>query len=247
VASASPTHDSAATFGPAGKFVAVGATTIGPSYAVLLPDGRVFLTDGSAVQIFDPATNKFGKAGKLDAPHIRGSVTGLPDGTVLIAGGMDTVTGDGLATALVYDPKTGRTENLGLGTPNEGLNTGAYDRKFNRIYGLTDMRAHFVYYDVATRRTVDKGRVNNGESVCRTLGIDDEGCLRLGLAPYSTVEDVDRAVSALAELLAERHVVNDLEEPSQKVARAELVALAGNEDRVPVHTQADLSACCLHR
>jgi hypothetical protein len=74
-----------------------------------------------------------------------------------------------------YDPKTGHVENFGLGVPNEGINTGAYDPKFNRIYGLTHPRAHFVYFDVATRRTVDKGRINNWESICRTLGIDDEG------------------------------------------------------------------------
>jgi hypothetical protein len=131
VASASPTHDSSATLGPAGKFVAVGATSIGPSYSVLLPDGRVFVTDGIAVQIFDPATNKFGKAGKLVVPHVRGSVTGLPDGTVLIAGGMDTVTGAGLATALVYDPKTGRE------TPTGSLAQARFDQ---RAVALADGR-----------------------------------------------------------------------------------------------------------
>jgi hypothetical protein len=76
---------------------------------------------------------------------------------------------------MAFDPKTGRVEDFGLGVPNEGVNTGAYDPLFNRIYGLTHPRGHFVYYDVATRRAVDKGRVNNFESICRTLGIDDEG------------------------------------------------------------------------
>ncbi|MGN6611716.1 MAG: cysteine desulfurase-like protein [Angustibacter sp.] len=36
----------------------------------------------------------------------------------------------------------------------------------------------------------------------RRLGLGDAGGLRLGLAPYSTVEDVDRVVAALAELFA---------------------------------------------
>ena len=76
---------------------------------------------------------------------------------------------------MAFDPKTGKVENFGLGTPNEGINTGAYDPRFNRIYGLTHPRAHFVYYDVATRRTVDKGRIDNWDSICRTLGIDDQG------------------------------------------------------------------------
>jgi len=30
-----------------------------------------------------------------------------------------------------------------------------------------------VYYDVASGKSVDKGRMNNWESICRTLGIDD--------------------------------------------------------------------------
>jgi len=76
---------------------------------------------------------------------------------------------------MAYDPAAGRVEDFGLGVPNEGVNTGAYDPLFNRIYGLTHPRGHFVYYDVASHRTVDKGRVNNWESICRTLGIDDEG------------------------------------------------------------------------
>ncbi len=76
---------------------------------------------------------------------------------------------------MAYDPKTGKVEDFGIGPRYEGINTGAYDPKFNRIYGLTHPRGHFVYYDVATGKTVDKGRVNNWESICRTLGIDDQG------------------------------------------------------------------------
>ena len=76
---------------------------------------------------------------------------------------------------MAYDPKTGKVEDFGIGPRYEGINTGAYDPKFNRIYGLTHPRGHFVYYDVATRKAVDKGRINNFESICRTFGIDDEG------------------------------------------------------------------------
>jgi len=76
---------------------------------------------------------------------------------------------------MAFDPKTGKVQDFGIGPRFEGINTGAYDPKFNRIYGLTHPRAHFVYYDVVTGRKVDKGRINNWDSICRTLGIDDEG------------------------------------------------------------------------
>ena len=76
---------------------------------------------------------------------------------------------------MAYDPKTGRVEDFGLACRNEGINTGAYDPVWNRIYGLTHPRGHFVYYDVAKRVAFDKGRINNFESICRTLGIDDTG------------------------------------------------------------------------
>jgi len=76
---------------------------------------------------------------------------------------------------MAFDPKTGETEDFGIGPRYEGLNTGAYDPVFNRIYGLTHPRGHFVYFDVASRKAVDKGRMNNWESICRTLGVDNEG------------------------------------------------------------------------
>jgi hypothetical protein len=76
---------------------------------------------------------------------------------------------------MAYDPKQGKVQDFGIGPRFEGMNTGAYDPKFSRIYGLTHPRGHFVYYDVATGARVDKGRINNLDSICRTLGIDDEG------------------------------------------------------------------------
>jgi hypothetical protein len=76
---------------------------------------------------------------------------------------------------MAYDPHLDRVQDFGIGPRFEGMNTGAYDPKFNRIYGLTHPRAHFVYFDVATGAKVDKGRVNNWESICRTLGIDSDG------------------------------------------------------------------------
>src|SRR5438270_2640775 len=36
---------------------------------------------------------------------------------------------------MAFDPKTSRVEDFGIGVANEGINTGAYDPLFNRIYG----------------------------------------------------------------------------------------------------------------
>jgi len=76
---------------------------------------------------------------------------------------------------MAYDPRSGKVEDFGIGPRYEGINTGAYDPQFNRIYGLTHPRAHFVYYDVATKRRGDLGRLDNWESIWRTLGIDGRG------------------------------------------------------------------------
>jgi hypothetical protein len=76
---------------------------------------------------------------------------------------------------MAYEPKANRVDDFGVGVPHEGFVTGNYDPLFHRIYGITDPRGHFVYYDVAGGRVVDKGRINNWESLCRTLGIDHRG------------------------------------------------------------------------
>jgi hypothetical protein len=76
---------------------------------------------------------------------------------------------------MAFDPKTGRVDDFGVGVRYQGMVTGNYDPQFNRIYGITDPRAEFVYYDVARRVVKNLGRINNWESMCRTLGIDDRG------------------------------------------------------------------------
>ncbi len=76
---------------------------------------------------------------------------------------------------MAYDPRASRVDDFGVGIPHEGFVAGNYDPLFNRIYAITDPRGHFVYYDVAKGVTTDKGRINNWDSLCRSLGIDDRG------------------------------------------------------------------------
>jgi hypothetical protein len=186
-ASPSPTRDPSATFGPAGKFVAVGATTIGPSYAVLLPDGRVLVSDGSAIQVFDPTTNQFGAVETLVAPHYRGTVAGLPDGTVLIAGGMDTATGNGLDTALTYDPASGQA------TPTGNLLQARFDQHALDLadgkvllFGGQDKEANqkplqtAEIYDPTTRQFTKTGSMVVSRSCATTVLMSDGKVLIAG-------------------------------------------------------------------
>ena len=87
----------------------------------LLADGRVLVVGGigtgsgspvgrlSIAQIWDPKTGKFTTTGSLNVPRCQHTATLLPNGDVLIVGGGDLMDGiDNLASAELYDPKTGR-------------------------------------------------------------------------------------------------------------------------------------------
>jgi hypothetical protein len=100
---------------------------------------------------------------------------------------------------MAFDPKNGQVRDFGIGPRYEGINTGAYDPQFNRIYGLTHPRGHFVYYDVAAKRTADLGRIDNWESICRALGIDDDGNV-YGSFGAGQVFKYDPRVDAISEL-----------------------------------------------
>jgi hypothetical protein len=100
---------------------------------------------------------------------------------------------------MAFDPKTNQVQDFGLGVPNEGVNSGAYDPQFERIYGLTHPRGHFDYYAVKPARVVDKGCINNLESICRTLGIDDEGNV-YGSFGAGQIFEYDLRTDAIQEL-----------------------------------------------
>ncbi len=76
---------------------------------------------------------------------------------------------------MAFDPRENRLIDFGIAISNQGFVSGNYDPLFHRMYGVTDPLGHFAYYDVAQRVVIDKGRINNWESLCRSLGIDDQG------------------------------------------------------------------------
>ena len=88
----------------------------------LLDDGRVLVVGGSDggqtglpiyyadAELFDPATGMFTSTGSLEFPREFTSASHLPDGRILIAGGLHTGGGPGfgvVAEVEIYDPATG--------------------------------------------------------------------------------------------------------------------------------------------
>jgi WD40 repeat protein len=82
--------------------------------ASFLPDGKVLVTGGldstgkalSTAELFDPVNQSFTLTkGSMETARALQTATGLNDGTVLVTGGTDGAAS--LATAELYDPKTG--------------------------------------------------------------------------------------------------------------------------------------------
>jgi galactose oxidase-like protein/Kelch motif protein len=84
--------------------------------AVRLGDGRVLVAGGddalsadpaplASAEIFDPATDSFADVASMSVPRSEFTLTRLPDGRVLAAGGR-TDSGDASSTAELFDPRT---------------------------------------------------------------------------------------------------------------------------------------------
>ena len=94
--------------------------------AVLLPNGKVLVAGGrtgeydtttlASAELYDPATNTWTYTGSLNTARAFHTMTLLPNGKVLVAGGSDAF--DGLiSSAELYDPATGTwTTVAGMGT-----------------------------------------------------------------------------------------------------------------------------------
>ena len=104
------------TFSPTGSMT----TARGFHTATLLADGRVLVTGGTSAawdgppflasaELFDPATGRFTSTGPMTEARASHTATLLPDGRVLLTGGISTAGGEtSVPTAELFDPKTGR-------------------------------------------------------------------------------------------------------------------------------------------
>jgi len=94
--------------------------------ATLLPDGRVLVAGGddrvkrlASAELYDPKTGEFSATGSMTTGRELPTATLLPDGRVLVAGGdgVSSTTFSPLASAELYDPKTGTFSPTGsMGT-----------------------------------------------------------------------------------------------------------------------------------
>jgi hypothetical protein len=87
--------------------------------ATLLPDGRVLVAGGAhygpndpehplaSAELYDPAAGTFTAAGTLTTARGFHTATLLPNGMVLLAGGVSDTSFEPVATAELYDPATG--------------------------------------------------------------------------------------------------------------------------------------------
>ena len=130
-------HASPATAGwSSAGTMAVGRTA---PHAFLLPDGRVFMVgnepgndirdDSATAELWDPATNAWTPTASLNRPRTALVAAALPDGRVLVTGGLDRGPLDpgndpayacgatdaaAFSSTYLYDPATGRWSRAGL-------------------------------------------------------------------------------------------------------------------------------------
>jgi WD40 repeat protein len=121
------------TFSPTGSMTDVRSGHT----ATLLADGRVLIAGGSthaesysatSAEIYDPVTGTFSPTGAMATARMGHTATLLPDGRVLVTGGSNGTEGavptnEIVATAELYDPRTGTFSPTGSMATARGAHT----------------------------------------------------------------------------------------------------------------------------
>jgi hypothetical protein len=117
-------QDQAQVYDPStGAFSLTGAANPFLSTAALLTNGKVLFASGELVwteaELYDPTIGAFTLTGEMTSPRVWHTLTALPSGMVLAAGG-DTGSNATVATAELYNPSTGAFTPTGsMTTPRE--------------------------------------------------------------------------------------------------------------------------------
>ena len=130
--------------------------------AALLPDGRVLLAGGDAVlipaqsaELFDPRSRTVTATGPMTVPRKGATATPLPNGTVLVTGGVVanrfTPTTE---AAEIYDPATGRFAATGSMLTSRALHTATRLRD-GRVLITGGVKSGFMVEDSGPRNTAE--------------------------------------------------------------------------------------------
>ncbi len=101
--------------------IATALAISGCSTAHVLPDGRILLLGVTGNKLFDPATGSATVTGAASTPRIGYAAAVLPDGKVLVTGGMTD--SKPLASAEIWDPSTGTFSATGDMTAGRAFHT----------------------------------------------------------------------------------------------------------------------------
>lgn len=73
---------------------------------------------------------------------------------------------------ILYDPRTGKAENLGTPVPHESIYGARYDPAHNALFFTGFMRGHLYRYSLDDRRVMDFGKVSENNAFRLALGPD---------------------------------------------------------------------------
>lgn len=73
---------------------------------------------------------------------------------------------------VIYDPKTGRAENLGIPVPHESIYGSVYEPVHNALYFLGMFRGHLYKYSLDSKTVKDLGKTSENYSFRLSIGAD---------------------------------------------------------------------------